>query len=262
MRPIMFIGSSTKFLPVARAIGAELHKDIDSRVWDRGVFGLASTTLDELVAAAKHVDLATFVFGADDIAAMRDNLHDVARDNVVFELGMFMGAADRSRCFFVTPKGNRDFQVPTDLAGVTCGRFDLTLVASDAGGSVRSFCDDLRTVCGKLRSAYQLSGHWIHRWEGPTGAEERCELELLQLGVHVRGAFRWGGRDFELRGRIERDRVLSAHYRCLDGAQGYSGMLQIVLAPNGPALKGKWIGWSFNTAGDDVNAGKCTWTRA
>jgi len=39
-------------------------------------------------------------------------------------------------------------------------------------------------------------------------------------------------------------------------------MLQIVLAPNGSALKGKWIGLSFNTAGDNVNAGKCTWTHA
>lgn len=262
MRPIMFIGSSTKFLPVARAIGAELDSEIESRVWDRGVFGVASTTLDELVAVAKQVDLATFVFGADDIAELRNNLHFVTRDNVVFELGMFMGAADRSRCFFVTEKGNLDFQIPTDLAGVTCGRFDPISDASDPAASVRLFCNDLRTACEKLRNAYKLSGHWIHHWVGPTGADERCDLELLQMGVHVRGAFRWGGLDFELRGRIERDRILSAHYHCLDGAQGYSGMLQIVLAPNGPALKGKWVGWSFNTSGDDVNSGKCTWTRA
>ena len=40
-RPLMFIGSSTEGLSVARALQAELEHDVDAKVWDQGVFGLS-----------------------------------------------------------------------------------------------------------------------------------------------------------------------------------------------------------------------------
>jgi CRP/FNR family transcriptional regulator, cyclic AMP receptor protein len=40
------------------------------------------------------------------------------RDNVIFELGLFMGALSRERTLVLVPKG-MDFKVPSDLLGMT-----------------------------------------------------------------------------------------------------------------------------------------------
>ena len=44
-----------------------------------------------------------------------------ARDNVLFELGLFMGALGRERTYVVTEKSVR---LPSDLAGVTTVPFE------------------------------------------------------------------------------------------------------------------------------------------
>jgi predicted nucleotide-binding protein with TIR-like domain len=150
LRPLMFVGSSGGHLDIAHALGNELKADVEPRVWDKGVFGLASNTIDELCSLASQADLAVFVFGADDVSLLRDNLHVVPRDNVVFELGMFIGALDRARAFFVIPRGMSDLHVPTDLAGVTAAHFDPTLKITDPNASIRSAANDIRAAIAKL----------------------------------------------------------------------------------------------------------------
>ena len=71
------------------------------------------------------------------------------RDNIVFELGLFMGALGRSRTFLVQPRG-AGLKVPSDLMGIT----PLTY---EAGLS-----DELATlvapVCNAIRSAVLAVG--------------------------------------------------------------------------------------------------------
>jgi predicted nucleotide-binding protein len=55
---------------------------------------------------------------ADDMTVSRGLRKKTPRDNVVFELGLFMGAIGRDRTFIVSPRKN-DLKLPTDLLGVT-----------------------------------------------------------------------------------------------------------------------------------------------
>ena len=50
-RPNLFIGSSSKGLPVADAISIHLEKVANIEIWNEGVFGLSHGTLEDLVAA-------------------------------------------------------------------------------------------------------------------------------------------------------------------------------------------------------------------
>ncbi|MEJ7677511.1 MAG: TIR domain-containing protein [Segetibacter sp.] len=59
------------------------------------------------------------MFSPDDVAQMRKTTHSVARDNVIFETGLFMGEYGRDRVFVVQPRDIPDFHILTDLSGFT-----------------------------------------------------------------------------------------------------------------------------------------------
>ena len=67
-------------------------------------------------------DFAVLVAGPDDQVISRANQLDAPRDNVIFELGLFMGALTRSRTFLLVPEGIK-VKIPTDLLGLTCVEF-------------------------------------------------------------------------------------------------------------------------------------------
>ena len=58
----------------------------------------------------------------DDTATTRGATKNVARDNVIFELGLFMGGLGRERTFMVYDR-SRPPDLPSDLAGVTAATF-------------------------------------------------------------------------------------------------------------------------------------------
>src|SRR5690606_18070246 len=61
----------------------------------------------------------------DDKSFIRDSEYNTVRDNVVLELGMFIGALGLEKCFILVPKSVETvFRLPTDLAGVTASFYD------------------------------------------------------------------------------------------------------------------------------------------
>ena len=67
---------------------------------------------------AESVDFAIFIFTPDDIAEIRNQQEHIVRDNVLFELGLFVGTLGKERCFIVKPR-DTDLHFPTDLLGLT-----------------------------------------------------------------------------------------------------------------------------------------------
>src|SRR6266567_8578536 len=120
-RPRLFIGSSKESLDYAYAIQQNLEDDAEVTVWKQGVFQLTKTTVESLIKALDRTDFAVFVFAPNDALRLRQKKYAAVRDNVVFELGLFMGKLGRHRTFIVVPKANKQLRIPTDLTGLTLG---------------------------------------------------------------------------------------------------------------------------------------------
>lgn len=118
MRSSLFIGSSTEGLKVARALQAELDHNADVEIWSQGVFGLSEGTMGSLVAAVARFDFAVLVLTADDMSTSRGVERVIPRDNVLFELGLFMGGLGVDRTFILYDRSTPP-SLPSDLAGIT-----------------------------------------------------------------------------------------------------------------------------------------------
>jgi predicted nucleotide-binding protein len=117
--PKLFIGSSKESLPVAQAIQTGLsHDQIIVRLWTDGVFGASRHAIDDLLSQVDAADFAILVVAPDDKVVSREVESTVPRDNVTFELGLFMGGLGRMRCLVVEPRGIA-IKLPTDLLGLT-----------------------------------------------------------------------------------------------------------------------------------------------
>jgi CRP/FNR family transcriptional regulator, cyclic AMP receptor protein len=116
--PMLFIGSSKEGEQVVEAIHENVKRKTVPRPWTKGVFQVSSTAIESLVALAKQTDFAVLVLTPDDVTVSRGKKKPSPRDNVVFELGLLIGALGRERVFILKPR-NVDVRIPTDLFGVT-----------------------------------------------------------------------------------------------------------------------------------------------
>lgn len=118
--PEIFIGSSREGLKIAEHIHRYLlRQPVVPRLWSHGVFECSKTTIENLMRICSEVDFAVLVLTKDDITKSRGNRSASPRDNVIFELGLFMGAIKRERTYILSPR-SIDLKIPTDLLGVTC----------------------------------------------------------------------------------------------------------------------------------------------
>lgn len=122
VRPAVFVGSSSEGLDIARSVQVLLDHDCEVELWTQGVFGLSQGNLESLVLALPQFDYAILVLTPDDLRQSRGTEQAVARDNVLFELGLFMGALGRERTFMVHDR-TTPLALPSDLVAVTAATF-------------------------------------------------------------------------------------------------------------------------------------------
>ena len=89
MKPRIFIGSSTEGLAVAQRIKTFFEPDYDCYIWNDGIFQFNEGFLETLLKSASLFDFGFMVFAADDISRIRNQEYNTARDNVLFEYGLF-----------------------------------------------------------------------------------------------------------------------------------------------------------------------------
>lgn len=142
-KPRVFIGSSVEGLNVAYPVQQNLLHEAEVTVWDQGVFELSRTTLESLTKALSDSDFAIFVFSPDDLIRIRNLNAPAVRDNVLFEFGLFIGKLGRERVFFLVPSDG-DLHLPTDLLGITPGKYESTRTDGSMQAATGAVCHQMR----------------------------------------------------------------------------------------------------------------------
>jgi hypothetical protein len=148
-RARVFIGCSSETLAVARAIQSNLDLDADVSVWDQGQFAPTTYNLESLVKILERSDFGVFVLAGDDQATIRGRTEAVVRDNVLIELGLFIGSLGRERVAIAVP-ADSGVRIPSDLNGLTLIKYradregqGLTAALGPAANLIRIMLDDL-----------------------------------------------------------------------------------------------------------------------
>ena len=149
MKPSIFIGSSSEALQVARAFRTQLADVADVTIWNEGIFEIGAGYLESLANAVCQFDFALLIFSADDLIISRSVESAATRDNVMFELGLFMGRLGRDRTLVAFDRSSNP-KVPSDLAGITFAAFESDRADGNLVAAVGVAADAVRHVISKL----------------------------------------------------------------------------------------------------------------
>lgn len=216
-KPFVFIGSSAEGLESAKGVQANLEYSCECQIWSQGLFGLSTGTMETLVKSLDEFDFAILMLTEDDITISRNKEQGSPRDNVIFELGLFIGGLGLERTFIVIDRKAK-LKLPSDLAGITPATFEPPVK-----GTIQSA---MGTACLKIEQAIkklgprQKQGINVHWW---TGCKEdgitqrpdyyltvfnRTEKDMPWLNVHV-----FPSNSFKLEPTTEKkDRLMSGQY--------------------------------------------------
>ncbi|MBB4440784.1 MULTISPECIES: TIR domain-containing protein [Rhizobium] len=151
LKPRVFVGSSREGLEVAEAIHVNLSRVAECRLWTHA-FKLSGSTLNELMRSLRDSDFGIFVFSPDDVTTMRNEVGKTVRDNVLFELGLFIGRLGPERCFFLIPEGSSDLRLPSDLAGITPGYYESGRADGNLISALGPVCTLIKQQMNELRT--------------------------------------------------------------------------------------------------------------
>lgn len=121
MKTRIFIGSSREGLNEAYYVKSKFQDaGFEVFVWNDDIFKANKNTLETLLNAAGIFDFGIMIATKDDFTHSREQSFDTARDNVLFEFGLFLGRLGDNRAFVLQEEG---VKLPSDLLGITIPRF-------------------------------------------------------------------------------------------------------------------------------------------
>ncbi len=129
-----------------------LDHSCEVTLWSQGVFGLGEGSLEALVRRMGDFDFAVLVLTADDLVESRGQRRQSPRDNVLLELGMFIGRLGPTRTFAVYDR-TAGIKLPSDLAGVTMADYRLY-----SSGNLDA---SLGSACTRIKRAIEAQGLFL-----------------------------------------------------------------------------------------------------
>jgi hypothetical protein len=169
--PSLFIGSSSEDLDIAHEVELHLENEALVTLWKNGPFGFGEATLESLMNALDQFDFAVMVLNPNDLLESRGQEYKSPRDNVLFELGLFMGRLGRNRVFILHEQ-DTDLKLPSDLAGITRATYRKRDNMSDA----------LSPACFRIAKAIRALG----LFEGKQSAQlNRATLQIEGVSQKV-----------------------------------------------------------------------------
>lgn len=146
--PRLFIVSSAEALNIAYEVAAQLERVALPTVWAHGTFFAGQYTLEALENAVVQSDFAVAIAQADDVIETRNSSHPTVRDNVIFELGLFMGRLSRHRAILLHPR-IPDLKLPSDVNGLTLVSYALGK-PEDLSSRLTGPCHEIRKIIQRL----------------------------------------------------------------------------------------------------------------
>jgi len=146
---LVFVICSTEAIPVAREIQNQFqHDKFFVKIWTEGTFRASQYALDSLEDQLDQSDFAIAIVTPDDLVESRGEAQSAPRDNVIFELGMFVGRLGRNRSFLLEPRGD-EIRLPSDLKGITTVGYSVKKGA-ELAVRLGPACNEMRTIFNEL----------------------------------------------------------------------------------------------------------------
>lgn len=126
MKKRIFIGSSSEEIGTAKIVKGLLEPEFevviwDENIWDKSIFKLNGNFLTNLLTATLKFDFGILLGSPDDKVESRGVQYLQARDNVLLELGLFIGRLGIDRCAFLV---DENVKIPSDFGGIKISMFD------------------------------------------------------------------------------------------------------------------------------------------
>jgi len=196
MKPKILVYSAKEDTKVAVAIQGNLQDYADVVVWHQDAFPLTDpTTVEGLTKHAWTSDFGIFVLTPHDQVKIRGKDFAAPRDNVLFELGVFVGRLERNRNMLVIPQRQPHdpaTRIPTDLEGWILCKYDPN--QSNLKAAVAPVCERIRDHIESL-GRRNREAHIINKGSGKcldvSGGGREDGTPIIQHEYHGRSHQRW-----------------------------------------------------------------------
>jgi hypothetical protein len=148
LKPKIFIGSSKAGYAIAEKVKQYLSDIGDCFLWQEpDVWEVNRSTFDNLIRMSNYFDFGVFVATSDDLTLTNDKIVIEARDNIILEMSLFLGAMGHNKSFLLVEEG---IKLPSDFNGIYMPRFDKA-----KEDTIQIAC---KAYSDKIQDHYQL-GH-------------------------------------------------------------------------------------------------------
>lgn len=105
------------------------------------------------------------------------------RDNVIFEIGLFMGHLGRSRTF-ILHQANAKLKIPSDLSGVTTAMYEWPREDKSCRSAVGAACDNIRETIRDLGASDTKTSKEINNIKS---RQDTIETRVRTLQLVIKG---------------------------------------------------------------------------